>query len=151
MTATMHGATPWNALLAAAVVGTQREHLASAPFGDGELDALLAPPPDESPETDLLRRAAVLALVRRAGAVPLALTARLDAALDDAAPRCAPEAANDLARLLAAGADAALLPEWLLLAAQAGVRAPEELLPALLAAGGARRELRAAVAAVAGA
>ncbi|MBV8642765.1 MAG: hypothetical protein JO225_02475 [Candidatus Eremiobacteraeota bacterium] len=151
MTATAHGATPWSALLAAAVVGTQREHAASAPSGDVEIDALLVLPQDESPETDLLRRATVLGLARRAGTIPLALTVRIDAALDDAAPRCTPEAANDLAQLLAAGGDAALLPEWLSLAAQARVRAPEELLPALLAAGGARRELRPSVAAVAGA
>lgn len=145
-------AGPWNALVRTAVLGTQREAAPPMHLGDDAFDALLAASNDMTPEAAVLKGAAVLGVARRAGAAAFDLAeAGHEAAPPDHLARCGPAAALDLVRLLGGGRDAALLPEWLALAANAGRRVPEELLPQLLAFGAARRELRAAIVTVIGA
>ena len=143
----------WAALVRTAVVGTQREAAPSMRIGDDDLDALIAARADAATAEDaVLRAAAVAGLARRAGARALDLSrVALDPAPEETLPRCSPEAANDLVLLLGGGRDAALLPEWLALAAEAHLRVPENLLPRVLALGAHRRDLHAAIAAVIGA
>jgi hypothetical protein len=148
---TSGSAGPWSTLVRTAIVGTQREAAPALYLGDDAFETLLAPRAGVTPEAEVLRAAAVLGLARRAGAHGLNLEQiELDPAPPETLARCGPEAALDLMRLFSGGPEAALLPEWLALAANSGQRVPEELLPQLLSLGAARRELRAAIAPVIG-
>jgi Family of unknown function (DUF5691) len=132
----------WPELLASALVGTDRR----MPEGLAAADAPGA----------LLDAAAVLAVTRRAGYRPVTGVPAPDAAPPDPAPAAGPPAAERLTRLLDTtvfdpDTRAELLVEWLVTAADRGVRVPGELLPALLDLGRRRRELRPLVVAAGGA
>jgi len=127
----------WDALHAAALLGTARAPLPDTPDP-------LAPdlPLDTDAETALLSRAALHALSREAGYAPQRATAPLpEAARPDPRPEPGPHARHLLSVILAS--HAALLPEYLTLAVRAGMRAPHAALPALLHAGRQHRDLRA--------
>ncbi|MEU4893567.1 DUF5691 domain-containing protein [Streptomyces sp. NPDC044780] len=133
---------PWDDLVAAALLGTERR---TPP---------VAPRPGQDAPSALLDAAALSTVRRRAGlrpaparpgpgrapedprpALPLAARSRLAMLLADrSAPgRGGPRTAPDLAELL---------PQWLALANHHGYRVPDALLPALLDAARARTDLR---------
>ncbi|MEU3372514.1 DUF5691 domain-containing protein [Streptomyces sp. NPDC006660] len=128
---------PWDELVSAALLGTDRR-------------------PAAGPPEELLDTAAIQTVRRRAGLVPAMAAGRPPAAPPDPR-RAVPQAARRrLAQLLAdrsAPAHAGgrrgtapdlgeLLPQWLALANERGMRAPAALLPALLDAARARTDLR---------
>ncbi|TXS39722.1 DUF5691 domain-containing protein, partial [Streptomyces sp. t39] len=147
-------ASPWEELVTAALLGTDRRPPSP------ELV-----PPGKEPPLALLDAAAVQTVRRRAGLRPaVAAAARPAAAPHD--PRPAPPAAarRRLAQLLADRAGTAgsggrrgtspdlteLLPQWLAAANDRGYRAPASALPALLDAARARTDLRPQALAFAG-
>lgn len=138
--------TRWQTLCDVALIGCERQTL-PADAGDDALARLCAALPADGPQA-LLDRLAVHALARRAGFRPQALKeAPAPSPAETLAP-CPPAAAALLAQILA-GSDE-LLPEWLALAAAAGLHAPPERLPALLERAARDSPLRASVAAVCG-
>jgi hypothetical protein len=121
----------WDELVSTALLGTaRREPTAAAPL------AIVR----ESAEEQLLARAAVTAVYRRAGARPATGPRPLESAPPETLPLCSPRAALRLAGILTGQFGGGLLDEWLALARVRGVRVPEELLPALLAAGRGRED-----------
>lgn len=98
----------------------------------------------ETPDEQLLARAAATAVYRRAGARPRRGLSPLEPAAAETLPRCSEAAGLRLAAILG-GEFIGVLDEWLELAAARGVRAPEELLPPLLAAGRGRSDAILAV------
>jgi len=133
-------------LVRAVLLGTDREPVAP--------DELPEPIRNRLPSTDeptrlLLDAAALLAGQRKAGIQPATGIKPVDPAPVDPRPLVSPDAARRLARLLN-GERAALLPEWLALAANRGQRVPPERLPALATAAANRTALRMAVRAAAG-
>jgi len=142
--------TAWPALVECALLGTARRPVPDA--GGGELGPLLAGDDADPAERRLLRRAGVLGVYRRAGALPAtALAQRTGApAPPETRPACSRAAAHDAADILADGLLGAALPEWLALVAERGLVAPPPLLPGLLDAAGGRDDLVAPVLAVLG-
>lgn len=128
----MSGAQVWQAARTSALLGTQRAPY-QAPDVSGALGELLAQVvQDAAPgEESLLRVLAVAALYRRAGSLPAggAPEPALPCPIEDL-PRCSPAAGKALDAILS-GDSAALLPEWLGLAVQHGVRVREEHLEPL--------------------
>jgi hypothetical protein len=110
-------------------------------------DALLGTNRRASP--DLLDRAAVATLARRAGLRPAAVPERPAPAPDESRPPLPSSAVRRLALLLAENSSE-LLPQWLATARKRGFAAPPELLPALLDAARQRSDLRADAVAFAG-
>lgn len=138
----------WPDILACAVVGTERQSLAVAP--DDELHVLLAQTDEADREGRLLRAAALAALYRRAGFLPLSEThARGEVCEPDDVPRCGAVAGGHLSLMLE-GEFKEVLPEWLRATRRAGLRVPEEHLPSLLDKGESTSALRALIVAVAG-
>ncbi|MFI8926464.1 DUF5691 domain-containing protein [Streptomyces sp. NPDC053474] len=141
--------TPWEELVTAALLGTDRR--------TPPLDA----PGKEAPIA-LLDAAAVQTVHRRAGLRPAPAAARPEPAPEDPRPVVPPAARRRLASLLADHPAAGggrrgtapdlmeLLPQWLALAIDRGFAAPPELLPALLAAARGRTDLRPQALAFAG-
>ncbi|MEU4997676.1 DUF5691 domain-containing protein [Streptomyces sp. NPDC021622] len=143
-------ATPWEELVTAALLGTDRR----------------TPPvhaPGKDAPTALLDAAAVQTLRRRAGLRPAPAAAPPEPAADDPRPCVPPTARRRLATLLTdhpgAGSGGRrgavpdlmeLLPQWLALANERGFAAPPELLPALLNAARGRTDLRPQALAFAG-
>jgi hypothetical protein len=128
------------------------ELVSTALLGTGRRDATARAPLDvarETPEEQLLARAAVTAVYRHAGARPVSGLRPLEPARPETIPRCSAGAASRLETILG-GEFGGVLDEWLDLAQRHGVRAPEELLPALLSAGRARHDRREAALAVSG-
>ncbi|MEU5102897.1 DUF5691 domain-containing protein [Streptomyces sp. NPDC021354] len=132
---------PWDDLVAAALLGTERR---TPP---------VAPRPGQDASAALLDAAALSTVLRRAGLRPAAARPAPSPAPEDPRPPLPPAARNRLAMLLAgrsAGGGgrrsapdlAELLPQWLTMANQRGYRAPDALLPALLDAARARTDLR---------
>ncbi|MEU0808692.1 DUF5691 domain-containing protein [Streptomyces sp. NPDC005970] len=132
---------PWDDLVAAALLGTERR---TPP---------VAPRPGQDASAALLDAAAFSTVRRRAGLRPAAARPAPSPAPEDPRPPLPPAARNRLAMLLAgrsAGGGgrrsapdlAELLPQWLTMANQRGYRAPDALLPALLDAARARTDLR---------
>lgn len=143
-------ATPWEDLVTAALLGTDRR-----------------PPPvptqDKDAPTALLDAAAVQTVRRRAGLSPAPAATPPEPAADDPRPLVPPSARRRLATLLTdhpgAGSGGRrgavpdlmeLLPQWLALANDRGFAAPPELLPALLNAARGRTDLRPQALAFAG-
>ncbi|AFZ67722.1 DUF5691 domain-containing protein [Deinococcus peraridilitoris] len=123
----------WTELVTAALIGTERQ--AKIPeAGLLKLQAL-------DPESKVLGQAAALGLQRRAGG-QVETTARtpLPSSPPEERPAVDEHAARRLGQILVA--HPTLLPEWLLLAARTGRRAPHGALPALLDAGRQSRALR---------
>ena len=138
--------TAWEQVVRSAMLGTDREPLSPDDLPE-PVRARLTDPAD--PTRLLLDAAALLAGQRRAGIRPVAGIERPSPAAPDPRPIVSPAAARRLARLLD-GERAALLPEWLALAAKHGLRVPPEHLPALVTVAAGRTALRPAVAAAAG-
>jgi hypothetical protein len=137
----------YESLVAAALLGTARRppDLAPPPGAPDDLAAALAARP---PEEGMLAAAAAWSIARRAGAVP-GPASPPDAAPPDDRPLCPPRAGQRLAAMLD-GIHPGLVPEWLELVADAGMRPPPELVPELLELAEERPELRAAATAAAG-
>ncbi|MGW0819786.1 DUF5691 domain-containing protein [Streptomyces sp. NPDC002845] len=143
--------TPWEELVTAALLGTERRTPPGVAAGR------------EAPVA-LLDAAAVETVRRRAGVRPARAAGRPEPAVDDPRPPLPPAAARRLTRLLAdrpgAGSNGGrrgtapdlmeLLPQWLALANERGFAAPPEALPALLDAARGRTDLRPAALAFAG-
>ena len=126
----------WQAMLTAALIGSERSVVPVLP---GPFPAQ-HPAPGADPAADLLDRAALLTLARRAGCLPDQATPP-PAAPDDPRPAVGAAAAQRLDRILggdpaASGGGAAgggeLLTEWLAAVAARGLRPPAQFLPALL-------------------
>ncbi|MDX3227453.1 DUF5691 domain-containing protein [Streptomyces sp. ME19-01-6] len=137
----MSTTAPWDDLVAAALLGTERR---TPP---------VTPRPGQEAPAALLDAAALSTVRRRAGLRPAAARPIPSPAPEDPRPPLPPAARSRLAMLLAGrsapggGRRSApdlteLLPQWLTMANQHGYRAPEALLPALLDAARARTDLR---------
>ncbi len=134
----------WPNLVTSAILGTERRPLA-LPAAGGALGALLARLDAADPAGQLLGAAVATALFRQAARMPLqAGEPSPPPAPAEDLPVCPPQAAQHLAAMLG-GPQRALLPEWLALLAQQGMRAPPALLPNLLELGRTNAELRRAV------
>jgi hypothetical protein len=118
-------AEEWRALVAAAVLGTDRRPLPPAP---AELAAWSTA---TDPAVALLDRAAALVTARRAGARPLAAATPLRPATADPRPACPPAVAHVLGRLLRRG-ERELIGECLRRIHERGWRLPAEHAPAVL-------------------
>ncbi|MGY0060812.1 DUF5691 domain-containing protein [Streptomyces sp. LZ34] len=137
----MSTTAPWDDLVAAALLGTERR---TPP---------VTPRPGQDAPAALLDAAALSTVRRRAGLRPAAARPAPSPAPEDPRPPLPPAARNRLAMLLAGRSApgggrrsapdlAELLPQWLTMANQYGYRTPEALLPALLDAARARTDLR---------
>jgi Family of unknown function (DUF5691) len=143
--------TVWPALVECALLGTARRPVPED-GGAGELAGLLAGDDADSAERRLLRRAGVLALYRRAGALPAPAPPGGEApAPPEPRPACSRAAAHDALQMLEDGAFAPALAEWLALAAERGLVAAAPSLPGLLDVASGRDDLVAPVVAVLGA
>ncbi|MET7906902.1 DUF5691 domain-containing protein [Streptomyces avermitilis] len=143
-------AAPWEELVTAALLGTDRR------TPPGQASGREAP-------AALLDTAAVETVRRRAGLRPARAAVRPEPAAEDPRPQLPPAAARRLAMLLAdrsgtggggrrgAAPDLMeLLPQWLSLANARGFAAPPQTLPTLLDAARGRTDLRPAVLTFAG-
>lgn len=142
-------AASWQAVTAAALLGTERQPPRSLEPG-GPLGDIIRQSAGASTERGVLLAAAALSLFQRAGTPPSRFEGLLPGpcTLDDL-PRCTPGAARALAAILE-GPYGDVLPEWLGCARSAGLRASEETLPALLEAGHNNGHLEDAIADVVG-
>jgi hypothetical protein len=138
--------TPWDTLVRAVLLGTDREPIVAEELPEPIRARLTS---TDEPARLLLDAAALLAGQRKASIQPVSGIKPIDPAPPDPRPLASPDAARRLARLLS-GERSALLPEWLALAADRGLRVPPELLPALATAAANRTALRPAVTAAAG-
>jgi hypothetical protein len=133
------------AVLKVAILGTARQALDTEKLGAGATDSLsqlLAQLDFSDRENSVLAAAALLFQYERAGQIPSAADAtRPQPCPVDEMPRCNAAASVRLAGLLQQ-TQSPLLAEWLRVAAERELRAPEEHLPALLDAGKQHRELR---------
>ncbi|MFL1431811.1 MULTISPECIES: DUF5691 domain-containing protein [unclassified Nocardiopsis] len=133
------GADSWDLLVSTALVGTARRAVPDTP----DLPATAA----TEGAAALLDRAALATVRRLAGYTP-ARVAPIDPDPGPDLPEVGGQAARRLAVILADRPE--LLPEWLDLAAAAGLRAPAEHLPALLDRGARDSALRHSIAAAGG-
>jgi Family of unknown function (DUF5691) len=141
--------SPWQTVITAALLGTDRQAFAGVSTTDN-LAPLLAQLTDQPVEKRLLGTAAALSLYQKVGAVIEKRSLQLpEPAPDDELPRCNTQATHGLNRILQ-GEYAQVLPEWLTLAATKGQRVPERLLPALLEYGRQHRSLRDGIISVLG-
>ena len=134
--------SPWQAVVSAALVGTERQPF-KPPMGDGGLGQLLAHLGDTT-EAALLSTAGTLALYRRAGWLPETQPVSSVEPCPHDIPRCSARATQLLQQMIQ-GQYPQVLPEWLAGAAIAGQRVPETCLPELLDLGQRQRDLRAAI------
>ena len=140
---------PWDELVKAALLGTERQPF-SAPAVGGALGAALSRIPRDAPDRALLAAAATVAAVRRAGTVPpVHAAATVQPAGRDDLPPVSQRAAQHL-QAMSSGNHADLLPEWLSAVAAAGRRVPDVALPRLLDAARSGQELREPLSAVLG-
>ncbi|MGP3950436.1 DUF5691 domain-containing protein [Streptomyces sp. 7N604] len=146
-TTTQQPAASWEALVSAALLGTERRR----PPVSGSAGH------EREPAAALLDAAAVSTVRRRAGLRPAPARERPAVAPEDGRPPLPPAAQRRLAALLANRTAAPsnsggrrgtapdlteLLPQWLTAANHHGYRAPAALLPALLDAARSRTDLR---------
>ena len=120
--------TEWDAVVAAAVVGTDRRP--PPPAVDG-FDVWARA---TDPASALLDRASAAVVARRAGVRPLPVPMSSEAAPVDGRPACPAPCATRLRRLLRGEHDE-LLPEWFARFAATGWQLPWEQLPQLLQRG----------------
>ena len=131
--------TSWQAVLTAALIGSERAVVPPPPPGFPAPASVQA-----DPAAELLDQAALLTAARRAGVRPVHAEPPPPAA-QDSRPLVSPAGARRLARILgsdplAGGAGASggtsgspeLLTEWLIAVVACGLRPPPEFLPALL-------------------
>lgn len=140
----------WDDLMRSALVGTRNQAL-ELPEPEGAVESLLARLEATDREGSLLAAAGVLALARRAGAVPQTAGTEVLPSLAEAddVRVTSSLAVHDLALMLAGEFEEAL-PEWLSLAAEHRQRVPEDFLPQLLDLGRRKTELRSGIGAVLG-
>lgn len=146
----------WSRLVRMATLGAARDSAEGFDLPDGaadELTTLDAYGAESDPGRRLLRRAAEVALERRAGYLPLTVGESLSVGL--AAPqrpelrrRCGRRATELLEEILDGGER--FLPEWLSLMDEPKLRLPEESLPRMLELGARRSALRSLIAPVLG-
>ena len=124
----------WKGLVAAALVGTERQAGPLAAGGDGgALNALLGQLNAAPPEQRVLDAAAALWLYRQAGQQAVHDPAPpADPCAPESRPVCGAAATRRLARLLG-GEQTELLAEWVAALARTGQVVPPELAPGLLA------------------
>jgi hypothetical protein len=147
---------PWNELVSAALVGTERRPAptAAVAVAEGLVGGTLRRDADER---TVLVAAGVLGAHRRAGLVtPVADGPAPEPALDDAAPEAPPGAAHLLELVLdghvaVAGGSTPVALEWLERCRASGHRVPDHLLPAVLDRAAVVRELRDPLVAAGGA
>ncbi|MDX1995259.1 MAG: DUF5691 domain-containing protein [bacterium] len=127
--------TLWDALLPAALLGTERHTLQLPPDAPQVLHGL----PTTDPEARLLATAATAAMMRRSGHIPPEDTHLLpDPAPEETLPVCTPRSARRLNTLLGQTLgqgrppSLSLLIEWMHIIRQRGKRVPYSVLPALL-------------------
>ncbi len=132
----------WQELVTCALLGTERQ-TPQLTAGENALGDVLTRLFDhEDREGTLLRAAGTIALWRQAGQKLTPDPQPVPAACPpDRIPVCGPQAREHLTLMLQ-GHYPELLPEWLTLLHETGLRIPEELLPALLDAGAKQAELR---------
>jgi hypothetical protein len=136
-------ATEWAALVATAVLGTDRRPLPPAEIG---WDAWST---DADAAVELLDRAAAVVAAQRAGVRPGPPVAMPPPAPIDARPPCPPACAMRLDRMLRGEHDI-LLPEWFGRCEATGFQLPWVVLPVLLLRGRRQPELDAVVRRIAG-
>lgn len=135
--------TEWAALVATAVLGTDRKPLPEPEVG---WDAWAS---SDDAAVALLDRAAAVVTAQRAGVRPAPPVPLAPVAPADDRPRCPPAAARRLERMLRGEHDG-LLPEWFARCAERGVQLPWASLPLLLLRGRRQPELDLVVRALAG-
>ncbi len=148
----MSDTTPWQDLVATALLGTERQPLNFTPSAShaGALDEVLARLDLNDHERALLSATAAVTVYQRCGAQPpIDPQPPLAACEVDTLPRCSTRAGRYLLQMLS-GEYPQALPEWLRAVTLAGRRVPEEALPDLLDFGQSRRELQEAILAVLG-
>jgi hypothetical protein len=134
----------WDELVAAALIGTDRRAVeASVP--PGSPDGLAGVLAERAPEDRLLASAAAWTVARRAGARAGEVVV-VEGAEVDPRPRCSDAAGARLRSLLLDYEYPALVPEWLAVAAERGLRPPPEVVPDLLEHGVGRSDLHARIA-----
>ena len=150
----------WSRLVRRATLGAVRDSAEGFDWPDGAADELTtleatldADGAESDPGRRLLRRAAVVALERRAGYLPLTVGESLSEGLaaplrPEARRRCGRKATELLEEMLDGGER--FLPEWLSLMDEAELRLPEESLPRMLELGARRSALRSLIAPVLG-
>jgi hypothetical protein len=131
----------WNEHVTAALLGTERRDPPVLAEASGE-------PGDRAGQ--LLDQAALLAVRRRAGRRPAAVTAEPVALAPVEDVPVAPTAAAARLRRILGGEQIRVLPEWLDAAAARGLRVPAQVLPDLLERGRSDRMLRPSIARAAG-
>lgn len=124
----MSAAAEWDALVAVAIVGTDR-HRPAPPQPGWDTWASSA---DQA--VTVLDRAAAVVAARRAGVLPGPPLAGVEPAPDDPRPVCPPACTLRLQRMLAGEHDL-LLAEWFERCEQVGARLPWVVLPGLLLRG----------------
>jgi len=134
----------WDELVAAALIGTDRRPVAAG-VPEGSPPGLQGALESRGVEDRLLGAAAAWTVARRAGAIAGAAV-EVDPVEEDPRPIAPATALHQ--RL--DGHYPQLLPEWLALAAERGLRPPPELVPALLDHAAVDPSLHAAVGAAAG-
>ncbi|MBK3596037.1 MULTISPECIES: DUF5691 domain-containing protein [Streptomyces] len=157
------GGVPWEELVTAALLGTDRRPSRSGPSAPATSGHPASAPGASAGPTALLDAAALHTVRRRAALLPAVGAAPPVPAPADPRPPLPPAARRRLAQLLAdrsapsAGGRRGsapdlteLIPQWLALAGERGYRAPAEQLPALLDAARARTDLRPRVLSFAG-
>ncbi len=134
--------TLWQDTVKTALVGSERQSLALAFPADSALGRMLSQLEQTPAEPYVLKVAATLALYHQASWTPesRSLTPVPPCDLDDL-PVCR-ETSQHLLNQILEGTYPNLLPEWLLLATQAGQRVPPAQLPALLNQGKQTSALR---------
>jgi hypothetical protein len=133
--------SPWQTVLTAALLGTERQAFSGVSTTDN-LAPLLAQLTDQPAEKRLLGTAAALSLYQKVGVVLEKRSLQLpEPAPAEDLPRCNVQSAQSLYRILH-GEYPQVLPEWLTLAEAKGQRVTERLLPALLEYGQQHRSLR---------
>lgn len=119
----------WEAVLTAALIGSERAVVPPPPAGFASTET------SADPASTLLDQAALLTVARRAGAAPMIVASNGRIAPgsghDHESPPVSEAAGRRLRRILG-GENADLLHEWLNAAVAHGLRPPAELLPALL-------------------
>lgn len=140
--------TPWETLVANALIGTDRQ-TPQLPTSEGQLQALLSQVPSD-PEATLLQSAGILASYQQAGQCPLPNKGQLpDLCPPERVSRCSDQTHQHLQTILS-GEYKEVLSELLRLMAQAHQHIPAETLPTLLEKGRGKTELRPSIQAVIG-
>ncbi|MBD2077138.1 hypothetical protein H6F86_25290 [Phormidium sp. FACHB-592] len=136
--------SPWQAIVAAALLGTERQPF-QLPNISGNLGNCLSQLSDRPNEAALLLAVGIVSLHQRVGWLPeVRSVTQVESCSSEDLLRCSPRAVRCLQQIFE-GQFPQLLSEWLERAAISGKRVPEILLPSLLDKGRQQRELRAAI------